>query len=586
MPHISSFYKSMRFCFFLSTRHLTSHRRLPNCISHSFHSLNRTYKALAPTMVNTSISLDEREQTITNLLVKFSESYNSTVPKNDQLELRITGGWVRDKLLGKESHDLDIAVNVLSGEEFASKLLEYTEQQGIDLGKNSTSLHKIKKNPEKSKHLETCTAKLFGLDIDFVNLRSEKYTEESRVPIIDCGTAEEDALRRDATLNALFYNLNKNEVEDFTGRGIEDLKDGILRTPLQPFQTFMDDPLRVLRLIRFASRFNFTIDPEALLAMKDANIKTALIHKISRERVGVETDKTLTSNNPSYGLRLINHVGLSNSIYNPGTLRDTIAELNPDIFEQVDHLDLKVNLRIDAATQHLQSFVNSIKSSSEAPLLKSIYESILLDRSATRALWLCLILEPYSEISVRLNPRKQSFTHYPEVILKESLRFGKHDYDTVSNILKNTCGTTTFDRYFESPASISRSDLGLYMRQYGDHFNLSVAFNAFSDYLDGMEIADLTEEVPTPEGTHAELNEERFRETVFQYESLLGTIRDKGLENVAQLKPIVDGKRLSKELDKKPGPWMREVTDEVLKWQLDHPEGTPEDCIEHIRQVL
>ena len=121
--------------------------------------------------------------------------------------------------MGKESNDLDIAINLLSGQDFASKLLEYSQQKGMDLGKNATSLHTIKKNPEKSKHLETCTTKLFGLDIDFVNLRNEQYTEDSRVPVIECGTAEEDALRRDATLNALFYNLNKSEIEDFTGKG-------------------------------------------------------------------------------------------------------------------------------------------------------------------------------------------------------------------------------------------------------------------------------------------------------------------------------------------------------------------------------
>lgn len=537
--------------------------------------------------INTNITLDQREETIKRLLVDFCDQYNVGVAENDKLVLRITGGWVRDKLLGEQSHDLDIAVNVLSGEDFASKFLQYAETKGIDLGVNSASTHTIKKNPEKSKHLETCTAKLFGLDIDFVNLRSEKYTDESRVPVIDCGTAEEDALRRDATLNALFYNLNKSEVEDFTGRGLEDLKNGVLRTPLQPLQTFVDDPLRVLRLIRFAARFGFTIDPATLLAMKDDHIAGALIHKISRERVGVETDKTLTASNASYGLRITNHVGLSNCIFNPGSLESTIKELNERLLcDHIEHLDSKVSLRIDAATQYLQSFVDATAASEEAPLLKSIYDSVLSDKTSKKTLWLCLILEPYSDVYVRLNPRKASSTHYPEVILKEGLRLGKQDYDTVSNILKNTQGHTTFDKYFEDPSSISRSNLGLYMRQYANHFQLAVAFGAYSDYLNGLEIADHTAEVPLPDGLHLPLNEEKFRETIFQYESLMESIRDNGLQDVANLKPIVDGKMISKALNKKPGPWMKEVTDEVMRWQLDNPQGTPEDCIEHIRQLL
>jgi tRNA nucleotidyltransferase (CCA-adding enzyme) len=75
------------------------------------------------------------------------------------------------------------------------------------------------------------------------------------VPDVKIGTPLEDALRRDLTINSLFYNINKKEVEDFTGKGIEDLKHGIIRTPLDPLQTFLDDPLRILRTIRFATRF-------------------------------------------------------------------------------------------------------------------------------------------------------------------------------------------------------------------------------------------------------------------------------------------------------------------------------------------
>jgi tRNA nucleotidyltransferase (CCA-adding enzyme) len=87
------------------------------------------------------------------------------------------------------------------------------------------------------------------------------------------GTAEEDALRRDATINALFYNLQTQQVEDFTSKGLEDLKNGIIRTPLPAFDTFHDDPLRVLRLIRFASRFRFHIEDEAIAAMQHDTIR-------------------------------------------------------------------------------------------------------------------------------------------------------------------------------------------------------------------------------------------------------------------------------------------------------------------------
>ncbi len=110
----------------------------------------------------------------------------------------------------------------------------------------------IKSNSDKSKHLETAVVKVNGIFIDLVNLRSEEYGEDSRVPIIKIGTPLEDALRRDLTINSMFYNINSNTIEDLTGRGISDLKNRVAMTPLPPLKTFIDDPLRVLRVIRFA----------------------------------------------------------------------------------------------------------------------------------------------------------------------------------------------------------------------------------------------------------------------------------------------------------------------------------------------
>lgn len=98
----------------------------------------------------------------------------------------------------------------------------------------------IPANPDQSKHLETATLRLHGLSIDMVHLRNETYTEHSRIPTIAVGTPKQDAERRDFTINTLFYNLNTGEVEDYTGRGLQDIKDGIIRTPLEPKVTFMD----------------------------------------------------------------------------------------------------------------------------------------------------------------------------------------------------------------------------------------------------------------------------------------------------------------------------------------------------------
>ncbi|KAG7121433.1 Nucleotidyltransferase lcsQ like protein [Verticillium longisporum] len=207
----------------------------------------------------------------------------------------------------------------MTGLRFGERLREYCDvpklasRHGIepdDIG----NLHRIAANPEKSKNLETTTVKVFGLDLDFVNLRTETYAEDSRNPTVDFGTAEEDALRRDATVNALFFNLHTEQVEDFTG-GLADMRDQLIRTPLEPFQTFMDDPLRVLRLVRFASRLGFAIDPAARDVMADPNVLAALRIKISRERVGVELEKMMKGNDPHRALQLIDELGLHHAIY-------------------------------------------------------------------------------------------------------------------------------------------------------------------------------------------------------------------------------------------------------------------------------
>ena len=252
-----------------------------------------------------TITLTPREEQLKTLLLsaaKFIDDHDldpSThpTPPREPLVLRWAGGWVRDKLLSTPSHDIDTAINAMTGEAFVGRLRDYCDVPAHrarhalapeDVGR----LHTVARNPDKSKHLATSTIKLCGLDVDFVNLRRETYTEDSRNPVVEFGTAEEDALRRDASVNALFYNLGNGEVEDFVG-GLEDLGRGLIRTPLEPLQTFLDDPLRVLRLVRFASRLGFRIDGDAEVVMGDARVLEILKVKISRERIGIELEKMM-----------------------------------------------------------------------------------------------------------------------------------------------------------------------------------------------------------------------------------------------------------------------------------------------------
>lgn len=160
--------------------------------------------------IHPSITLTEHE-------VQIFDKLSEILDKNDKKTvMRVAGGWVRDKLLGKESDDIDIALDDMMGSEMVkmvnAELYPGQEKFGI-----------IKIDAERSKHLETGTIKVFGKFVDFVNLREEEYTIDCAIPQVKMGTPEKDAERRDLTINSLFYNIKEKKIEDFTGKGIEDL---------------------------------------------------------------------------------------------------------------------------------------------------------------------------------------------------------------------------------------------------------------------------------------------------------------------------------------------------------------------------
>lgn len=260
------------------------------------------------------ISLTPTEEKIFKLLLSVVKE------KTPDTVLRVAGGWVRDSLLGKKSNDIDIAVNNMSGEDFANLVYQYMQENQI----KSKGVSVVKANPAQSKHLATAMINIFGLPIDFVNLRKEQYSD-TRIPTIEPGTPEEDATRRDLTINSLFYNVNEGKVEDFVG-GIEDLTNKIARTPMDPVQTFLDDPLRILRTIRFAAKYDLKLAPELVQAAKDPRVQEAFKAKISPERIWKELGGALEESgswkagalagpNPHRAAELIQELGLRELLF-------------------------------------------------------------------------------------------------------------------------------------------------------------------------------------------------------------------------------------------------------------------------------
>lgn len=204
----------------------------------------------------------------------------------------VIGGYVRDLILKRADKDIDVVC----------------EGKGIDLAQAVADKLGVKK-VTVFKNFKTAHFRYQDLDIEFVGARKESYRSNSRKPIVEDGTLEEDQNRRDFTINALAISLNKSNYGEVIDpfEGLSHLEKGLLITPLDPDVTFSDDPLRMMRGVRFATELSFRIDNKALRAMKRNRERLRIV---SMERVSVEFNRILSAPVPSVGLKLLFSTGL------------------------------------------------------------------------------------------------------------------------------------------------------------------------------------------------------------------------------------------------------------------------------------
>ncbi len=218
----------------------------------------------------------------------------SDISEEISLESYVIGGFVRDYILKRKlPKDIDI-VSIGSGISLAEKVAE-----------------KLPDNPKVSifKNFGTAMIKCDGLDIEFVGARKESYSSNSRKPYVESGTLKDDQNRRDFTINAMALSLSKSNFGELIDpfNGLSDLENKIIRTPLDPDITYSDDPLRMMRAIRFATQLGFTIEKESLQAIARNKDRLRII---SNERIVDELNKILASPKPSIGLKLLYETGL------------------------------------------------------------------------------------------------------------------------------------------------------------------------------------------------------------------------------------------------------------------------------------
>ncbi|MCX7611533.1 MAG: CCA tRNA nucleotidyltransferase [Ignavibacterium sp.] len=221
----------------------------------------------------------------------------SEIAKENNTKIYLVGGFVRDLFLGRQKNEIDILV-IGSGVEFAKKLTQELQIKNLTTYKNFGTAHF---NYQEYK-------------IEIVGARKESYDRNSRNPIVEDGSFDDDISRRDFTINAIAISINDEDYGTIIDKfnGLKDIKNRIIRTPLDPVITFNDDPLRILRAIRFATQLQFQIQEDALEAAKKLKERLKII---SQERITDEFLKILASSKPSIGLILMHNLGLLDVIF-------------------------------------------------------------------------------------------------------------------------------------------------------------------------------------------------------------------------------------------------------------------------------
>ncbi len=241
--------------------------------------------------------IENIQNKITNSISDKLFSTASMVAHKENVKIFVVGGFVRDVLLDRERNEIDFLV-VGDGIEFAAALARET---GID-------------KVVVYKNYGTAQFHYHNLILEFVGARKESYRRDSRKPDVEPGTFEDDINRRDFTINTLAISLNREDFGNLIDlfNGIEDIKNKIIKTPLDPLVTFEDDPLRIMRAFRFASQIGFDIHPDTFSAVKTTAERLKII---SQERITDEFIKIIASPKPSIGLELLFNSGVMNIIF-------------------------------------------------------------------------------------------------------------------------------------------------------------------------------------------------------------------------------------------------------------------------------
>jgi len=449
----------------------------------------------------------------------------AAVARKNGYQVYAVGGYVRDLLLGRTPKDIDVvAIKKEAG-----------VNSGIDLARLVAKEYGFHP-PVEYPRFAVAVVNIDGEHVDFVAPRTEFYTPDSRKPDVELGTLQEDAIRRDFTVNALYQDLSTGEIADPTGYGQKDLKDKMIRVTdhQNPDVIFSDDPLRALRAIRQSYALNFAIEEKTREAIKR---NAARLSVISRERIQDEFCKILTGPKAGEAIRLLHDIGLTRQFLPEFDATVGVTQDSKYHHELVDeHILAAVDLVPDDIPSRLTALLHDIAKPAkrtEETGVAHFYEHELAGADMAEA------------ILTRLR--------FPNEVINE-----------VVFRIRNHMWPMNYRRDW-SPKTVRK-----FMKELGDYLNKVLDFAEVdiraSRREEGLETASL-EDI------------RHLRERIKEQEA-------QGNKDLHKAKPLLDGNELQKLFNKGPGPWISEIHKYLADQQLETPSLTKEEAIAKAKEYM
>lgn len=476
--------------------------------------------------------------------------------------VRVAGGWVRDKLLGLQSDDIDFALDTVTGAQFAASISAYLLATGQ--GKPS-SVGTIRSNPEQSKHLETATFVLDGISIDANRFRDEVYHEGSRIPEVQQSTALEDAQRRDFTINALFYNIHTRCVEDLIG-GMADIRARRIRTPTNAAVTFRDDPLRVLRAARFAARFGYDVDVEVSNAASSAVVHRDIRAKVTRERVGIELRKmTGKGRTATRAMTLLSQWGLRQHVLDVGEERRERAMAVKDDMRlwPIEARDEAESVAVTAeclrcmVAVHRQLFDTDWADTAHDVVHSDEPNRLRLKDDEVSSALLMAYLVPYYGWHVPVKRKVQSLQWY---LIRDALKLPSKESDLCDQIFHSATTLLSLAQLYVDIRQLPASDPSSTSR----HLSLHIAAGKLLRTLGtshplAVLLAPVVESSLYPDRPPA----------VSAFVAYLHSHTALFSHSVWTMRPLLDGDEVQRVLRLRPGRHISTLQERLIEWQIE-----------------